>query len=167
MIIRFFEIFWNSFVWFLAFFTIIIFTFFAFSFGGWLTGIEREKLEAIIALGDPRTIFPLSFIYLLGLGLMFVFRSSPKIRKYATWISSFGVEGLFAFAALLLSLAVAATPSNSAGLFASMTIVLGVIGVRAILETIYEQTQDRILNLILGWGLISSAVCLPGVPSGL
>lgn len=128
-------------------------------------GDQLNALKNIVSFGDPRTIVPLAFSFLFGIGLKFLTRSSPRIFNVACWICSFGRDGYLVFYALLFALVLGTWETALFGVLGLSVVILTVsVTVMSLLQALEQCVSDASTRIIFGLGFLLAAAPLPAVP---
>lgn len=75
--------------------------FIIFGVAGSLTGNLIEKIDQVRSLGDARVIYPLSYIYFVGMAFALLSQPATKIHSYFLSICLLASNGLFFFFSLM------------------------------------------------------------------
>lgn len=75
--------------------------FIIFGVAGSLTGNLIEKIDQVRSLGDARVIYPLAYIYFVGMALALLSQPATKVHSYFLSICLLASNGLFFFFSLM------------------------------------------------------------------
>lgn len=144
--------------------------FLIFSLAGTLTDRLMEKIDQVRSLGDPKVIYPFSYIYFVALAFALASKPASKLHSYWLSLCSLASGGLFFFFSLLVAWRIYLFSGMTFRVFASLALLLIVpVTIDAVLrylESKATRRADRIIGSLLifsaSFGLLANPTSIHG-----
>lgn len=135
--------------------------FIIFGVAGSLTGNLIEKIDQVRSLGDARVIYPLSYIYFVGMALALLSKPATKVHSYFISICLLASNGLFFFFSLMAAYRLYFFSSMTIGVIVAIILFLIIpVAVDAVSRSLESKATNKI-------GRISTAIIILSASVGL